>query len=166
MTESNPDFSKIREKDHHILVCIRDGINDVSSIKEKTLYERREINWAFRKLDRLGFLSVETPVGRVRYVKDGRTFDHEAPKHAVLTEHGRQYFEQVNRDDEVPETLSEREQVQRILELEERVTTLEDRVESAVQSIQKRFKHLEERLETVQERIQSVSNLLSGGSNR
>lgn len=166
MTGSNPDFDKIREKDHHILVCIRDGINDVSSIKEETLYERREINWAFKKLERLGFLSVETPVGRVRYVKDGRTFDHEAPKHAVLTENGRKYFEQVNREDEVPEGLSEQEQVQRILDLEEQVTALEGHIESVVESIQNRFKRIEQRTDTLQEQIRSVRSLLAGGSNR
>ena len=52
------NFENIREKDHAVLNCIRDGQNDVQLITEATMLNNSEVNYCFRKLSGMGLIGL------------------------------------------------------------------------------------------------------------
>jgi hypothetical protein len=129
---SNTD-KPLRDKDRAVLECIRDGDNDVQQIKAATTLSKREINYAFEKLEDLGFIKVTRSDGQVERVIDGQKRVFDAPKAATLTDDAFQYLQATDQDSNRYQDLSRDELVDKIHDLEDRV----DRLESGFESFRK-----------------------------
>jgi len=125
----------LRDKDHAVLTCIRDGQNDVQQIKAATTLSKREVNYAFEKLDDMNFIEVSRPDGQVERVIDGQKRVFDAPKKATLTDHAVQYLHTAEQDTTRYDDFSRDELVERIHDLEDRIDRLENGFESFRQQV-------------------------------
>lgn len=125
----------LRDKDRAVLECIRDGDNDVQQIKAATTLSKREINYAFEKLEELDFIEVTRPDGQVERIIDGQKRVFDAPKEATLTDDAVQYLQATNQDSNRYHDLSRDELVAKIHDLEDRVDRLESGFESFRQQV-------------------------------
>lgn len=124
------NFENIREKDHAVLNCIRDGQNDVQLITEATILNNSEVNYCFRKLSRMGLIKVQKREGMVERVIDGTTQVFQAPKQATLTENAQTYLERSTEDcGDRYRALDHEQLVERVHELEAEVEALNQRME-------------------------------------
>jgi hypothetical protein len=124
------NFENIREKDHAVLNCIRDGQNDVQLITEATMLNNSEVNYCFRKLSGMGLIEVQEQEGMVERVIDGTTQVFQAPKQATLTENAQTYLERSTEDRGDRYKMLDHEQlVERVHELEAEVEALNQRME-------------------------------------
>jgi predicted transcriptional regulator len=124
MTEE--EFEKIRDKDHIVLKHIEEGREDVQKITAETTLENHHVSYCFEKLEELGLITVEKPDRMVERVVDGqkRVFQH--PKMGELTEKGREYLEESERENSHKhENLTQGELSERIHNLENQVSELE-----------------------------------------
>ena len=133
MTADKPTdtFEQVREIDHVVLTCIRNG-KDLQQITEATIYSNREVSYSFTKLEELGLVEVETPDGMVERVVDGERQVFQAPKRAYLTRQGTQYFEWADREDTIDayRAMDHDALAQRVYELEERIDELETKFDA------------------------------------
>jgi len=120
----------LRDKDRAVLTCIRDGDNDVQQIKATTTLSKREINYAFEKLEDLDFIEVSRPDGQVERIIDGQKRVFDAPKEATLTDDAVQYLQATDRNGDRYHDLSRDELVAKIHDLEDRIDRLENGFES------------------------------------
>ena len=124
------NFENIREKDHAVLNCIRDGQNDVQLITEATMLNNSEVNYCFRKLSGMGLIEVQEQEGMVERVIDGTTQVFQAPKQATLTENAQAYLERSTEDcGDRYRALDHEQLVERVHELEAEVEALNQRME-------------------------------------
>jgi len=129
---------ELRDKEHVILQQTQSGNNDVQKITSATTLENHHVTYAFEKLEELGLLEISKPEGTVERIINGqkRVFQH--PKEAELTEQGKQFLENTDREDlDEYENLSHRELVEKTHELENRVEELERKFEVFRDQVQK-----------------------------
>jgi len=121
-------FDAVRDKDHTVLSCIKDGENDVQQITATTTLSNSEVNYSFSKLADLDLITVEKPDGMVDRVIDGERQVFEAPKQAYLTDDALDYFNWTDREEELAayRAMSHDELVERVHALEGQVADLED----------------------------------------
>jgi len=117
---------RLRDEDHAVLCCIRDGDDDVQKIKAATTLSKRQVNYAFDKLEDLGLIEVSRPDGQVERVIDGQKRVFDAPKRATLTEHAVDYLRSTETENTQYSDLSKEELVETVHELEERIDRLEN----------------------------------------
>lgn len=121
---------QLRDKDQAVLRNIAEGHDDVQKITSATTLENHHVTYSFEKLEELELITVEKPDKMVERVVDGQKRVFQAPKQAGLTEKGKQYLEQTNREDlDDYENLSHQELVQRVHQLENQVEKLEQKFE-------------------------------------
>jgi DNA-binding transcriptional ArsR family regulator len=132
-------FENVRDKDHTVLTCIQKGEDDVQKVKAATRLEKREVNYAFEKLEDLGLIDVHRPDGRIERVIDGQKRVFDAPKEATLTETAIKYLHTSNRQVEQYEDLSKEELIKKSHDLENRVTQLENGFEAFRQQVLQRL---------------------------
>lgn len=120
----------LRDVDHEVLCCIRDGEDDVQKIKAATTLSKRQVNYAFEKLEDLGLIEVSRPEGQVERVIDGQKRVFDAPKEAELTETGVKVLRFTDDEPSRYQDLSREELVETIHDLENRIDTLEDSFEA------------------------------------
>jgi len=128
----------LRDKEHLLLQQIQSGNDDVQKITSETTLENHHVTYAFEKLEELGLLEISKPEGTVERIINGqkRVFQH--PKEAELTEQGKQFLENTDREDlDEYENLSHRELVEKTHELENRVEELERKFEVFRDQVQK-----------------------------
>lgn len=128
-------FEKVREKDHSVLACIREGHNTTRKIRETTTLSNREVNHCFDKLEGFGLIETQTPDGRVTEVIDGQTRNFKAPRQAWLTEQGAAYFEWFTREQTRYRNMTHDELVERVRELEREVEALHNAFEAFRQQV-------------------------------
>jgi len=124
MTEE--EFEQIRDKDHVVLKHLEEGLDDVQKITEETTLENHHVSYCFEKLEEQGLITVEKPDRMVERIVDGqkRVFQH--PKEGELTEKGREYLEESERENsDEYENLTQGELSERIHNLENQVSELE-----------------------------------------
>lgn len=135
------DFERLREKDHAVLNCIRDGQNDVQLITEATTLNNSEVNYCFRKLSDMELIEVRKQDGRVERVIDGTRQVFEAPKQATLTEKAHTDLEKSTEDrGDRYRALSYEQLVERVHELEAEIETINQRFESFRKQVSKRLR--------------------------
>lgn len=119
-------FVKVRPEDHAILVCIRNGDNDVYRINRETALTRSQINYAFKKLSELGLICVFRPDGYTQEYLEGQKRVFQKPKEASLTERGVEYFEWSARNADLGtlRNLDREELVQQVRENQQAVAEL------------------------------------------
>lgn len=122
--------SQLRDEDHAVLCCIRDGDDDVQKIKAATTLTKRQVNYAFDKLEDLDLIEVSRPDGQVERVIDGQKRVFDAPKQATLTEQAVNYLQSTETATTQYEDLSREELVETVHDLETRIDQLEDAFES------------------------------------
>ena len=91
--DEESSIDELREKDRVVLNRIQNGEDDVQKLTEATSLENHEVNYCFRKLEKLDLITVEKPEGTVERVIDGQKRVFEAPKQATLTNRGKQQFQ-------------------------------------------------------------------------
>jgi predicted transcriptional regulator len=129
---------QLRDKEQIILQQIQSGNDDVQKITSETTLENHHVTYAFQKLEELDLLEVSKPEGTVERIINGqkRVFQH--PKQAELTDKGKQYLENTDREDlDQYENLSHSELVEKIHRLENRVEELEKKFEVFRDQVQK-----------------------------
>lgn len=132
-------FENVREKDHTVLTCIQNGEDDVQKIKAATTLTKRDVNYAFEKLEDLELIDIHRPDGRVERIIDGQKRVFDAPKEATLTKTGIQYLHTMNQDRGKYEDLSRDELIEKIHNLEYRVDQLENGFEAFRQQVLQRL---------------------------
>lgn len=139
MTDS---FEKLREKDHAVLNCIRNGQNDVQLITEATTLNNSEVNYCFRKLSEMELIEVQKQEGMVERVIDGTRQVFEAPKQAALTEKAQNLLEKSNKDrGDRYNKLSHKQLVERVHKLEDEVDSLNQRMEIFRRQVSEQFRN-------------------------
>jgi regulator of replication initiation timing len=143
MTQHDPPtvrFEQVREIDHVVLACIRQG-KDLQQINADTVYENREVNYCFTKLEDLGLIDTHTPDGTVERVVDGETRVFQAPKQAHLTNTGAQYFAWTDRQDTIDayRNMDHSTLARRVYELEERLDELETTFEAFQKQVREKL---------------------------
>jgi predicted transcriptional regulator len=129
---------ELRDKEQIILQQVDSGNDDVQKITSETTLENHHVTYAFQKLEELDLLEVSKPEGTVERIINGqkRVFQH--PKQAELTDKGKQYLENTDREDlDQYENLSHSELVEKIHRLENRVEELEKKFEVFRDQVQK-----------------------------
>lgn len=126
--------TSLRDKDYAVLECIRDGDNDIQQIKAATTLTKREVNYAFEKLEDQDFIEISRPDGQVERIIDGQKRVFDAPKEGTLTEKAVQYLQSTEKRTRY-EDLSREELVERVHDLEDRVDRLENGFESFRQQV-------------------------------
>lgn len=128
-------FHKVRDKDHAVLACIRQGNDTVRAINERTVdaLTQDHINYAFRKLEELDLIMVQQREGWTTSVlENGETRRHRKSKQAALTERGMAYFDWKGREADLgiydADTMAD---------LRTRVADLEAEQNTLVQEVQK-----------------------------
>jgi len=125
-------FEVIRAKDHTVLACIRDGVDDVQQIKAATTLSKNEVNYSFSKLEDHGYIEITRPEGTVERVIDGQKRVFDAPKEASLTQQAAAYFEWTDRTEAIDtyREMSRAELVERVYDLEQQVDELQQAFET------------------------------------
>jgi hypothetical protein len=95
----DPAFPKIRDKDAAILQLVADGEHTTRNLRETTTLSRREIQYAFDKLEDLTMLTVEAPDGYTTEMIDGQQRRFRKPKRAALTDRGIEYLQWADEED-------------------------------------------------------------------
>ena len=116
-------FQKVRGKDEAVLHCIENGDDDIQLITSSTTLTNSEVNYCFRKLEKIGLIQVRKQDGMVERVVDGTKQVFEAPKTAELTPLGDDYLENYSSGSSKSFDTEGRE------ELAERVADLENDVQ-------------------------------------
>ena len=116
-------FQKVRGKDEAVLHCIENGDDDIQLITSSTTLTNSEVNYCFRKLEKIGLIQVQKQDGMVERVVDGTKQVFEAPKTAELTPLGDDYLEKYSSGSSKSFDTEGRE------ELAERVADLENDVQ-------------------------------------
>lgn len=129
-------LEKVREIDDAVLSCIAEGRDDIQLITSTTALKRSKVDWSFRKLEKLGLVTVDTPDGMVDRVVDGTRQVFQAPKRAELTELGEEYVDTQDIDLNGFEDLSRGELVLQVYELEKEVDELKSRFTVFRQQVQ------------------------------
>lgn len=101
MIMSHKDFELVDDAAHRVLVCLREGLDDLHQITAATDLENHVVNYRFKRLVDLKLIAIETPDGLVTRVVDGQSRTFRAPKRATLTAHGQAYFEWTERQTEL-----------------------------------------------------------------
>jgi hypothetical protein len=102
--DSDPDgaepashvFRRVREIDHAVLTCIRDGDDTTRQINQRTSDQlsKHQINYSFQKLKNHDLIVVTQRDGYTTSILDsGETRTHRKSKQASLTPTGRDYFD-------------------------------------------------------------------------
>lgn len=131
------EFEEVRAKDHDVLICIRNGENDVRALNEALSLSHREINYALvEKLEPLGLIEVHASDGWREEVIDGQVRKFRAPKSATLTEKGLQYFAWADRDDELSrQSIEDDELVEMVQENRELINAMKQQFTAFVQEV-------------------------------
>lgn len=137
MTDTIHD--QVREKDHAVLRCIRDGHDTTRAIRDATTLSNREVHYSLDKLQELELIETETPDGRVTEVIDGRERTFDAPRQAALTDQGVTYVTHTGQEHTRYHERSHRELVERVYELEEEVEALRSSLETFRQQVSDRL---------------------------
>jgi DNA-binding PadR family transcriptional regulator len=120
-------FRTVRPKDHAVLAFVARGADTTAAINDASPDEtlaRGDIRYAFEKLEQDGLLAVEWDRdGTETRVVDGVEKTHPTSNRAALTDRGRRYLAQTDRDG-VPTRFD----ITAWKELEDRVDDLEDTV--------------------------------------
>lgn len=132
-------FDQIREKDHVVLQCIRDGYDTTRAIRDETTLSNRDVNYAFDKLEDLGLIETVTPDHRVTAVVDGQKRNFKAPREAALTSRGQDYFAWTDRDRTKYRTMTHDDLVERVRALEQRIEEIQDTFEAFRQQVLKKL---------------------------
>lgn len=132
-------FEYVREKDHVVLSCIRNGHDDVQQIRSETTLTWREVDYSIEKLADQGLIDVEKQEGYVTRIVDGQKRTFQAPRSVDLTRQGRQYFAEHQQDLGQYEDLSRDELIERIHELEDRVDRLENGFKAFRQQVKRQL---------------------------
>jgi hypothetical protein len=128
-------FARIREKDHAVLQCLREGRNTTRTIREATTLSNRDVNHCFDKLEDLGLVETHTPDGRVTEVIDGQKRNFKAPRRAALTEAGARYFQWASREQTRYRDMTHEELVEQVRALEHDVEALQQAFEAFRQQV-------------------------------
>jgi len=134
-------FDAVRNKDHTVLTCIKQGENDVQQITATTTLSNSEVNYSFSKLADLGLITVEKPDGMVDRVVDGERQVFEAPKQAYLTDDALDYFDWTDREQELAayRAMNHDELVERVHALEGQVANLEEAFAAFRKQVRRKF---------------------------
>jgi prefoldin subunit 5 len=123
-------FQKVRGKDEAVLHCIESGDNDIQLITSNTTLSNSEVNYCYRKLEKIGLIQVEKPDGMVERVVDGTKQVFEAPKRASLTPLGEDYLENYSDGSAEKYSNESREELaEKAADLENKVEELESKFE-------------------------------------
>jgi len=119
---------QIRETDHAVLTCIRQGFNTTFDVKQETTLKNSAVRYSFEKLENQGLIKIEDQDGYIERVVDGQKRTFKAPKKARITDKAGQYFQQTQRETELDKyrDLSREELVEKVAALENRVEKLEN----------------------------------------
>jgi len=129
---------ELRDKEHLILQQIQSSNDDVQKITSATTLENHHVTYAFDKLEQIGLVEVSKPDKMVERVIDGQKRVFQAPKQAELTDEGRQYLEEAEKEDlEEHEDLSHRELVEKVHRLESRVQELQKKFDVFREQVQR-----------------------------
>lgn len=139
MTDEISD--QVREKDHAVLACIRNGQNNTRQIREATTLSNRDVNYALDKLEDIGLIATKTPEGRVTEIVDGQKRNFKAPREARLTDTGAGYLTET--DDELTryQKMSYDEILEQVYDLEQRVTHIEAAFDAFRQQMVSKLDH-------------------------
>lgn len=133
-------IGQVRDKDHAVLTCIRDGDCTVRAINKKTTLTRDQINYAYRKLADLELIDKRQREGWTRSRLDnGEYRTHRKSKEARLTDRGEQYFEYVDGDVDLGRFDAELER-----SLEEEVSVLREDVDALQAELRKHKQALQQ----------------------
>lgn len=124
MTDDVSD--QIREKDHAVLTCIRKGRDNTRLIREVTTLSNRDVNYSLDKLEDLGLIETETPNSRVTAIVNGQKRNFKAPREAVLTDRGRDYFTRNNHEPTKHQEMTDEELVERVQKLEQEIDAIQN----------------------------------------
>lgn len=138
MTDEISD--QVREKDHAVLACVRNGNNNTRQVREATTLSNRDVNYALDKLEDLGLIRTETPEGRVTEIVDGQERNFKAPREAALTDLGQDYLAWTDREQTTHQAMTHDELVERVQELERRADELETAFEMFRRQMLKKLK--------------------------
>lgn len=129
MELAHKSFEKLRDEDKVVLQLIRDGTDDVRSINKATSLSRRQVGYAFTKMDELGLIDVISEEDEyVREHVNGQERRYRKPREGNLTELGKRYFELRDSPDIDPDELAQKETDNQIEELKEHVQQLADKI--------------------------------------
>ena len=131
---------KLRDIDRIVLKHIQKGNNDVQKITEATTLENHHVSYSFKKLEKLGLITVEKPDKMIERVINGqkRVFQH--PKQAELTEKGLQCIQEHEPESVAEyERLSHDELVKRVKTIEKDLDELQERFKLFKKQIQKKI---------------------------
>lgn len=120
-------FRRVRPKDHAVLAFVQRGVDTTAAINDASTDElpRGDIRYAFEKLERDGLLAVAWDRdGTETRIVDGVEKTHPKSNKAALTDRGRRYLAQADRDG-VPTRFD----TAAIADLEDRVNQLEETVQ-------------------------------------
>jgi hypothetical protein len=133
-------FRQVRDKDHAILTCIKDGDTTVRAINRATTLTRHQVNYAFRKLVDLDLITVRRPDGWTRSrLENGEYRTHRKSKEAQLTARGKQYFAYVDGDEDLGRFDAEHKR-----SLEEEVAALREDVNALQEELRKHKQALQQ----------------------
>jgi predicted MarR family transcription regulator len=121
---------ELRDQDQLILQQIQSGNDDVQKITSATTLENHHVTYAFQKLKEHGLLTVSKPDKMVERIIDGQKRVFQAPKQAELTDEGKQYLEETEKENlEEYKDLSHNELVEKVNRIEARIEKLEKKFE-------------------------------------
>ena len=130
-------FEEVGEKGHTILISIQNGCNNVRDIRETTTFSIGTVNYRLSKLEDIGLVELGKSEGRERSVVDGQLREYDRPKPVNLTELGEQYFEWIDRQQNLEQyySLSREELVELVYDHDRRI----NRLESAIEMLKDQF---------------------------
>ena len=121
---------ELRDKDQLILQQIQSGNDDVQKITSATTLENHHVTYAFQKLEQMELVKVSKPDKMVERVIHGQKRVFQAPKQAELTDEGKQYLEETEKENlEEYKDLSHNELVEKVNRIEARIEKLEKKFE-------------------------------------
>jgi len=132
-------FNQVRDQDHAVLECIHDGQDDTRQIREATTLANHTVNHALDRLEDRGLIETHTPDGRVTQIIDGQKRNFKAPRQAQLTDHGREYLAQTDRDQTKYRGMTHDEVVERVQDLEQEIESLQNAFETFRQQVLKKL---------------------------